>query len=62
MKKIIQFYRKQVYGNTLEYVLNDGDRQILQQLTGQKTINGVVRELIRDLSGGAVSFEEVIAP
>ena len=62
MKKVIQYYRKDVFGNTLEYVVDKGDAQIIQRLTGQKTINGVIRELIRDLTGSRVEFKEVIAP
>ncbi len=62
MKKVIQYYRKNVFGNTLEYVVDKGDAQIIQRLTGQKTINSVVRELIRDLTGSRVEFQEVIAP
>lgn len=60
--KTIQYYKKSVYGNTLEYVINQGDAKIISQLTGQKTINGVVRELIRDLSEGKIQFQEVLPP
>lgn len=62
MKKVIQYYRKDVFGVVREYVVDKGDAGIIQRLTGQKTINGVVRELIRDLSGGNIEFKEVIAP
>ena len=49
--KTIQFYRKNVYGNA----------NILQKLTQQKTIDGKIRELLRDLTNGYIQFEEVIA-
>lgn len=62
MKKVIEFYSKDVYGNRLEYVLNKGDADIIRQLTGKKTISGVERELIRDLTGSLVDFKEVLAP
>jgi hypothetical protein len=64
MKKIIKFYRTNQFGNQREFVhpLCKGDAQIIAQLTGQKTINGVTRELIRDLTGGTVTFEETFAP
>ena len=64
MKKLIKFYRKSVYGKTMEFVHPDceGDAKIILQLTGRLTIDGVVRELIRDLTGGQVTFEEVLAP
>lgn len=60
--KRIEYFRKEVYGNTLEYIVNQGDAQIVQQLTKQKTINSVTRELIRDLSNGYILFVEVIQP
>jgi hypothetical protein len=61
-QKIIPFYRKSVYGQTLEYVALPGDAQIIRQLTGAKTITGVTRELIRDLTGGMVGFQEIALP
>jgi hypothetical protein len=60
MSKTILFYSREVYGNTLEYVLDKGDADIIRQLTGKKTITGVERELIRDLTGGSVEFKEVL--
>jgi hypothetical protein len=60
--KTIQFYSRDVYGNRLEYISNKADADILRRLTGKKTISGVERELIRDLTGGLVTFEEVLAP
>jgi len=60
--KTINFYSKEVYGNRLEYIENKADAEILQRLTGKKTISGVERELIRDLTGGLVSFMEVLPP
>ena len=62
MKKAIQFYSREVYGNHLEYISNKDDADIIRKLTGKKTISGVERELIRDLTGGLVTFEEVLAP
>ena len=60
--KTIQFYRKNVYGKTFEYIKNNGDANIIQGLTQQKTIDGKIRELLRDLTNGYIQFEEVIAP
>ena len=60
MKKTILFYSREVYGNALEYVVNEADANIIRQLTGKKTITGVERELIRDLTGGLVEFKEVL--
>ena len=62
MSKVIEFYSKDVYGNRLEYVINKDDAQIIRQLTGKKTISGVERELIRDLTGSFIEFKEVLPP
>jgi len=62
MAKVIEYYSKEVYGNSLEYVVNRDDAYIIQQLTGKKTISGIERELIRDLTGNSVNFKEVLAP
>lgn len=64
MKKTIKFYRRCNYGRTLEYIHPDCAEAalILLKLTGNKTVDGNVRELVRDLSGGMISWEEVLAP
>jgi hypothetical protein len=62
MEKIIQYYTREVYGNKLEYVRDVSEAKIIQQLTGKKTITSVERELLHDLSGGAVRFEQCFAP
>lgn len=60
--KTIKYYVKSNYGVPMEYIHPDsvGDAKIIQQLTGKKTVTGVVRELIRDLSGGTIRFEQVL--
>ena len=60
--KTIEFYSREVYGNRLEYVVNKADANIIQKLTRKKTITGIERELIRDLTGSLVDFKEVLAP
>jgi len=60
--KTIEFYFREVYGNRLEYVVNKADADIIRKLTGKKTITGIERELIRDLTGSLVDFKEVLAP
>jgi hypothetical protein len=62
--KVIKFYRKNSYGNELRYIHpdNKADADIVQRLTGKKTIDSVTMELLRDLAGGTISFQEVIAP
>ncbi len=60
--KTIEYYVREVYGNRLEYVNNEGDADVIRQLTGKRTVNGKVRELIRDLSGGLVDFKQILPP
>ena len=62
MNKTIEYYSKEVYGNRLEYVINKDDARIIRQLTGKKTISGVERELIRDLTVSFIEFKEVLPP
>jgi|APGre2960657505_1045072.scaffolds.fasta_scaffold183442_2 hypothetical protein len=59
MKKIIQYRVREVYGQALEYIVNEGDAKIIQELTGKKTVTSVVRELLRDLTSGGIEFERV---
>ena len=61
-RKTIRYYRKHVYGKALEYVADEGDAKIIAQLTGKATIDGVTRELIRDLTCGMVGWQEVMMP
>jgi len=55
---IIDYYVQQHYGVTHEYVSQTppGPYKIIQQLTGRTTITPAIRELIRDLTGGMISF------
>jgi hypothetical protein len=61
---IIKWYRKNQWGQVREFIHPDcqSDAKIIGQLTGQKTITGPIRELVRDLSRGYVTWQEVIAP
>jgi hypothetical protein len=63
-KKTIKFYARAQYGNVREFIHPDhaGDAAIIAQLTGQKTINSSVRELLRDLTGCQVDFVQVLDP
>jgi len=60
--KNIPYYRKHVFGRVVEYVANPADAQIIRQLTGKLTIDSRTRELLRDISGGAIQFTEVPMP
>lgn len=64
MAKVIPYYVKHVYGNRQEYVSpsHKGDASILTQLTGRKTLDSCTRELVRDLTEGQVTFEQVLPP
>ena len=60
MKKIIKYKVESQWGNRREFVVDKGDADIIMRLTGKKTIDSVTRELIRDLTGGMVTFEQVL--
>lgn len=60
--KVIKYYIREQYGCAREFIHPDnaGDAKILSQLTGQKTVNSVIRELVRDLTGGQVTFVQTL--
>ncbi len=62
MAKVIKYYIRENYGCIREYIHpeNAGDAKILAQLTGKKTVDPVIRELVRDLTGGQVTFQQVL--
>lgn len=62
MPKVIKFYVRENYGTVREYIHpeNAADGKIISQLTGKKTVDPVIRELVRDLTGGTVSFQQVL--
>ena len=62
MKKTIEFYNREVYGTTREYLANENDAKIILQLTGKKTLTSVERDLFRDLSGGLIDFKQILPP
>lgn len=60
----IKYYRKNVYGNTLRYLVDDEAENALEvesikRLIGQKTISEQQMELFKNIG---IEFEEVIAP
>lgn len=59
MKKVIKFYVREVYGNPLEYVVDKREAELLQYLTGKRTVNPELRRWIFELSGGQITFEQV---
>jgi hypothetical protein len=62
--QVIRYYRRDTYGMEREYVHPSCGikRDILQRLTGQRTIDATIRKLVTDLSGGSIVFVEVLAP
>ncbi len=57
---IIEYYTKDVYGNSLDYIKNPTDKNIISALTGQKTINAKIRNLLHELSRGEIIFKKVL--
>ena len=62
MKMTIKYYVQNIYGVRREKFLDKKQESVVIQLTGRKTIDSVSRELIRDLSGSSVEFEQVLPP
>jgi len=62
MKTTIRYYVQNIYGVRREKFLDKKQESVFIQLTGRKTLDNVSRELIRDLSGSSVEFEQVLPP
>lgn len=62
--KIIKFYRVSQWGQIRAFVHPSckADKALIRRLTGRETISADDRDAIREVSGGAVSFVEVVAP
>ena len=58
----IEYYIQHIYGVAREKFANKDQENLFQRLTGRKTLDSVSRELIRDLTSGAVTFEQVLTP
>lgn len=61
-KTTIKFYIESVYGVDREKFLDHAQRDIYKSLTGRLTLDTVSRELLRDLSGGSIEFQQVLNP
>jgi hypothetical protein len=57
--KTINYYRKDVYGNTLLYVSDKFDAAAIRMLTGKKTIDAVDMSNLKHLG---CTFTEVMRP
>ena len=55
----IEFYRKNVYGNELMYIVDIKIQQAVKTLTGQKSLTPNVRGALEELG---FTFTEVLAP
>ena len=62
MQTKIKYYVQHIYGVPREKFIDKAQEAIFIQLTGRKTLDSVSRELIRDLSGSSVEFEQVLPP
>jgi hypothetical protein len=62
MKTKIKYFVQNIYGVRREKFVDKGQENVFIQLTGRKTLDSVSRELIRDLSGSSVEFEQVLPP
>lgn len=57
---IIKFYRKQVYGKQLRYIVDEIMAKLYENLTGEKTLTDSKEVIIKMMFG--VEFEEVLPP
>ena len=62
MKTTIRYYVQNIYGVRREKFVDKAQESVFIQLTGRKTLDSVSRELIRDLSGSSVEFQQVLPP
>lgn len=58
--KTIKYYKKSVYGRWWNYAADPKDTEVIQKLTGKKTIDSNWMSLISQLTDNSVTFEEVI--
>ena len=58
--KTIEYYIREIYGVKLCYIKDPKDAKLVMELTGKKTINARTREVIRDLSGNMIQFQQVM--
>jgi len=58
----IKYYVTNIYGVHREKFLVKEHENIFFRLTGRKTLDDVSRELLRDLSGSQIDFEQVLPP
>jgi hypothetical protein len=58
-KIVIEYFVREVYGRKLEYVKDPFTAKLIANLTRQKTIDSVIRESLRDLTGGHILWKEV---
>lgn len=58
----IDYYVQHIYGVAREKFRNPEQEKIFKNLTGRKTLDSVSRELLRDLTSGAVCFQQVLPP
>ena len=62
MKTTIKYYTQNIYGVRREKFIDKKQERVFFQLTGRRTLDSVSRELIRDLSGSSIEFEQSLPP
>jgi len=62
MKTKIKYFVQNIYGVRREKFVDKKQESVFIQLTGRKTLDSVSRELIRDLSGSSIEFEQALPP
>ncbi len=62
MKTTIKYYTQNIYGVRREKFIDNKQESVFYQLTDRRTLDSVSRELIRDLSGSSIEFEQSLPP
>lgn len=62
--KVIKYFIRRDYGTDREIVHPDsaGDGQNIMRLTGKATLTKDIRQAVFNLTGGLVTFEQVLPP
>jgi len=55
----VQYYQKEVYGSPMLYIVPSANKQVIERLTGKKTID---KDDMMDLEFLGVEFEQVLPP
>ena len=66
MTNVIQYYNRQVFGNTNTYITPPYLASKVRLLTGKKTVDAVdldaIAAVLKEITGKQVKFEQVLDP